>query len=142
MTLAPMTGILSSPPRRGIRWRRVCLVAAYVSAVLCHNRARARGSAVAARRARTAAAASWPTSQPSPTAPPSSNGHVLLVHQTGKSGETERGTSALRGLVQTMLELVGDDGVATLSSPLRQSGRQFTSTRQRESPAVESTKPQ
>jgi len=48
--------------------------------------------------------------------------HVLLVHHTGKSGETERGTSALRGYVQTMLKLVGDDGVATLSCDKQKDG--------------------
>jgi hypothetical protein len=48
--------------------------------------------------------------------------HVLLVHHTGKSGETERGTSALRGFVQTMLKLVGDDGLATLSCDKQKDG--------------------
>src|SRR5919205_1421915 len=48
--------------------------------------------------------------------------HVLLVHHTGKSGETERGTSALRGYVQTMLKLVGEDGVATLSCDKQKDG--------------------
>jgi hypothetical protein len=48
--------------------------------------------------------------------------HVLLLHHTGKTGETERGTSALRGYVQTMLKLVGDDGQATLSCDKQKDG--------------------
>ena len=48
--------------------------------------------------------------------------HVLLVHHTGKNGETERGTSALRGFVQTMLKLVGEDGLATLSCDKQKDG--------------------
>src|SRR5919201_731152 len=48
--------------------------------------------------------------------------HVLLVHHTGKSGETERGTSALRGYVQTMLKLTGEDGSATLSCDKQKDG--------------------
>src|ERR687884_77107 len=48
--------------------------------------------------------------------------HVLLLHHTGKTGETERGTSALRGYVQTMLKLVGDDGLATLSCDKQKDG--------------------
>ncbi len=48
--------------------------------------------------------------------------HVLLVHHTGKNGEMERGTSALRGYVQTMLRLVGEDGTATLSCDKQKDG--------------------
>jgi hypothetical protein len=48
--------------------------------------------------------------------------HVLLLHHTGKSGEAERGTSALRGFVQTMLKLTGDDGQATLSCDKQKDG--------------------
>src|SRR5918911_3318865 len=48
--------------------------------------------------------------------------HVLLLHHTGKTGEAERGTSALRGYVQTMLKLTGDDGQATLSCDKQKDG--------------------
>jgi AAA domain len=48
--------------------------------------------------------------------------HVLLVHHTGKTGETERGTTALRAFVQTMLRLVGEDGTATLSCDKQKDG--------------------
>jgi len=33
---------------------------------------------------------------------------VLLIHHTGKSGDSERGSSALRGACDTMLKVVGD----------------------------------
>ncbi len=40
---------------------------------------------------------------------------VLLIHHTGKNGASERGSSALRGAADTMLELSESDGVLTLS---------------------------
>lgn len=36
---------------------------------------------------------------------------VLVVHHTGKSGTSERGSSALRGAADMMLELTNDDGL-------------------------------
>lgn len=36
---------------------------------------------------------------------------VLLVHHTGKSGSSERGSSALRGNADMMIEIVDNDGV-------------------------------
>ncbi len=51
-----------------------------------------------------------------------SGAHVILLHHTGKTGDTERGTSALRGFVQTMLKLVGEDGLATLSCDKQKDG--------------------
>lgn len=40
---------------------------------------------------------------------------VLLIHHTGKSGASERGSSALRGGADMMIELTNDDEVITLS---------------------------
>ena len=40
---------------------------------------------------------------------------VLLVHHTGKSGASERGSSALRGGADMMIEMTNDDDVITLS---------------------------
>src|ERR671926_721996 len=48
--------------------------------------------------------------------------HVLLVHHTGKTGEAERGTTALRAFVQTMLKLTGEDGTAILSCDKQKDG--------------------
>jgi hypothetical protein len=39
---------------------------------------------------------------------------VLLIHHTGKSGLSERGSSALRAAADQMLELSNDDGLITL----------------------------
>jgi hypothetical protein len=39
---------------------------------------------------------------------------VLVVHHTGKSGNSERGSSALKGAADAMLELQNDDGLITL----------------------------
>lgn len=40
---------------------------------------------------------------------------VLVLHHTTKAGDTERGSSALRGAVDTMLGLKVEDGITTLS---------------------------
>ena len=40
---------------------------------------------------------------------------VLLVHHTGKSGASERGSSALRGGADMMIEVTNDDDILTLS---------------------------
>jgi hypothetical protein len=39
---------------------------------------------------------------------------VLLVHHTGKAGEVERGSTALRGAMDVMLPLTGSDGALTI----------------------------
>lgn len=39
---------------------------------------------------------------------------VLIIHHTGKSGELERGSSALRGAADSMFLLKSEDGVLTL----------------------------
>jgi hypothetical protein len=36
---------------------------------------------------------------------------VLLIHHTGKNGDSERGSSALRGAADTMLAVSNDDGL-------------------------------
>jgi len=43
------------------------------------------------------------------------NTAVLVVHHTGKSGASERGSSALRGAADMMIELQNDEGVIRLS---------------------------
>ena len=40
--------------------------------------------------------------------------HVLIVHHTGKNGENERGSSALRGACDTMLKVHADNGAIML----------------------------
>lgn len=40
---------------------------------------------------------------------------VLVVHHTGKSGTSERGSSALRGAADMMIELKNDDGLIRIS---------------------------
>jgi hypothetical protein len=40
---------------------------------------------------------------------------VLVVHHTGKTGQVERGSSALRAACDFMLSLVSDDGLITLT---------------------------
>jgi len=40
---------------------------------------------------------------------------VLVVHHTGKNSASERGSSALRGACESMIELSNDDGLITLS---------------------------
>jgi hypothetical protein len=44
----------------------------------------------------------------------STGAHVQLVHHTGKNGEAERGSSALRGAVGTMLKVTNDDDMIKL----------------------------
>ncbi|HLH23304.1 MAG TPA: AAA family ATPase [Chloroflexota bacterium] len=51
--------------------------------------------------------------------------HVRLVHHTGKGGEVERGSSALRGAAQTMLFLTANDGVLTLHCDKQRDGDEF-----------------
>lgn len=50
---------------------------------------------------------------------------VLLVHHTGKDGQTERGSSALRGAADTMLRLSADQNVVCLSSSKSKDGAPF-----------------
>jgi len=51
---------------------------------------------------------------------------VLVVHHTQKSGELERGSSALRGAADAMFALANDEGTLTL-----------TCTKQKDAPAVD-----
>jgi predicted transcriptional regulator len=39
---------------------------------------------------------------------------VLIIHHTGKNGDTERGSSALRAAADVMMRLTADDGALTL----------------------------
>jgi len=41
---------------------------------------------------------------------------VLVVHHTGKQGDSERGSSALRGAVDVMFKLTAEDGALTLEN--------------------------
>jgi hypothetical protein len=43
------------------------------------------------------------------------NAAVLVVHHTGKSGVSERGSSALRGAADMMIELTNDDGLIRMA---------------------------
>jgi hypothetical protein len=40
---------------------------------------------------------------------------VIVVHHTGKNGATERGSSALRGAADVMIEIQNDDGLITVA---------------------------
>lgn len=50
---------------------------------------------------------------------------IVLVHHTGKSGTTERGSSALRGGCATMIELSNNDGLITIRSDKTRHGAPF-----------------
>ncbi|MEP7285404.1 MAG: AAA family ATPase [Chloroflexota bacterium] len=51
---------------------------------------------------------------------------VLVVHHTGKNGAGERGSSALRGAADMMIELTNDDGLITLTCSKVKDGEPFT----------------
>jgi hypothetical protein len=51
---------------------------------------------------------------------------VLVVHHTGKNGASERGSSALRGASDSMIELTNDDGLITVSSSKSKDSQPFT----------------
>lgn len=51
---------------------------------------------------------------------------VLIVHHTGKAGNMERGSSALRGACDSMIEITNDDGLITVSSSKLKDGKPFT----------------
>jgi uncharacterized protein YjhX (UPF0386 family) len=50
---------------------------------------------------------------------------VLVVHHTGKSGGDERGSSALRGGCDSMIELVNHNEIITVSSSKLKDGKPF-----------------
>jgi hypothetical protein len=50
---------------------------------------------------------------------------VLLVHHTGKNGESERGSTALRGAVDAMFSLKNDAGRVTLSCEKQKDAAEF-----------------
>lgn len=50
---------------------------------------------------------------------------ILVVHHTGKSGASERGSSALRAACDMMLEVTNDDGLISLSCAKSKDSRPF-----------------
>jgi hypothetical protein len=52
---------------------------------------------------------------------------ILLVHHTGKTGTSERGSNALRAGVDSMIELVNEDGIIRISSSRLKDGKPFGS---------------
>lgn len=52
---------------------------------------------------------------------------LLLVHHTGKSGSGERGSSALRGACDSMIELTNQDGLIRVRSSKLKDGKPFDS---------------
>lgn len=52
---------------------------------------------------------------------------VLVIHHTGKSGESERGSSAIRAAFDTMIELKNDGGVLTLRCEKQRDAEEFGS---------------
>ncbi len=50
---------------------------------------------------------------------------VMVVHHTGKNGSSERGSSALRGACDSMIELVNEDDIINLSCSKSKDARPF-----------------
>lgn len=50
---------------------------------------------------------------------------VLIVHHTNKTGSSERGSSALRGAADSMIELSNDDGLITVECSKSKDARPF-----------------
>lgn len=50
---------------------------------------------------------------------------VIVVHHTGKNGTGERGSSALRGACDCVIELSNDDGQITLTNTKQSGGAEF-----------------
>ena len=50
---------------------------------------------------------------------------VLLVHHTNKSGESERGSTALRGAADTMISVKSDDGAVVVSCDKQKEAEAF-----------------
>jgi DNA-binding MarR family transcriptional regulator len=50
---------------------------------------------------------------------------VIIVHHTGKNGSSERGSSALRGAADAMIEITNDDGLITISCSKMKDGSPF-----------------
>lgn len=53
------------------------------------------------------------------------NTAILVVHHTGKSGNSERGSSALRGAADSMIEVSNSDGLITVESSKLKDGKPF-----------------
>ncbi len=53
-------------------------------------------------------------------------GTVLIVHHTGKNGDAERGSSALRGAADAMIAASADDNVVKLSCGKMKDGPEFS----------------
>jgi hypothetical protein len=51
---------------------------------------------------------------------------VLLVHHTAKNGESERGSSAVRGAADTMIKVKNDSGVITVSCEKQKDAAPFS----------------
>ncbi|MDQ3605965.1 MAG: AAA family ATPase [Gemmatimonadota bacterium] len=63
---------------------------------------------------------------------------VLLVHHTSKAGEVERGSTALRGAADTMLQLRADDGVITVTCDKQKEAEPFARLALRLQPIADS----
>lgn len=63
---------------------------------------------------------------------------VLLVHHTTKKGDTERGSSALRGAPETMISIEAESGVVTVSCEKQKDAAAFESIRFRLCPIADS----
>jgi hypothetical protein len=63
---------------------------------------------------------------------------VMVVHHTGKNGASERGSSALRGAADAMIELQNDDGLITLSCSKMKDAPHFQPRRYRLLPVGDS----
>jgi hypothetical protein len=53
-------------------------------------------------------------------------GTVMVVHHTGKSGDTERGSSALRAAADTMISVSADDAVMKLACDKQKDAEEFS----------------
>ncbi len=52
-------------------------------------------------------------------------GTVVLVHHTGKNGDVERGSSALRGAADTMINVTNDDGLIKIQCDKQKDAPEF-----------------
>ncbi len=52
-------------------------------------------------------------------------GTVLVVHHTGKNGDAERGSSALRGAADTMIAVTNDDGLIRIQCDKQKDAPEF-----------------
>ncbi len=65
-------------------------------------------------------------------------GTVLVVHHTGKSGDTERGSSALRAAADTMIAVTADDNVMKLACAKQKDAEEFGAIHMVRVPAADS----